>query len=110
VEITVKQQEGVSVVSVAGKLDTLCAPDFQGKLLELIGLGEKIIVLDFMGLQYVSSAGLRSILIGAKKAKSCGGRLCCCGLQPVVKKVFEVSGFSEMIPVFETHQEALEKL
>jgi anti-anti-sigma factor len=107
VQISVRKADSTLVVSVEGRLDTLSANDFRTRIEELLDQGGIKIVLDLENLKYVSSAGLRSILVGAKKAKMSGGGLCCCALQPLVSQVFEVSGFSSVIPVFNSLEQAL---
>jgi anti-anti-sigma factor len=89
VQINIRKADNTLVVCVEGRLDTLSANEFRTRIEELLDQGEIRIVLDFEKLQYVSSAGLRSILIGAKKAKMSGGDLCCCTLQPLVCQVFK---------------------
>ena len=66
------------------------------------------LVLDLNGLEYISSAGLRVILSAAKKMKARNGKLGLSRLQPRVREVFQVSGFSSIIPVFETLPAALD--
>ncbi len=108
-QIKVRKADNVLIVSIDGRLDTVSAPEFQRKIEELLDQGEKDVLLDLGDLQYVSSAGLRSILVGAKKAKMLGGGLSCCGLQPLVRKIFEVSEFSRLVPVFDSLEEALKQ-
>jgi len=107
VEITVSKNENALVVSVDGRIDTLTAAVFQSKMEEVLNQGEKRVILDFEKVEYVSSAGLRSILFAAKKAWTSGGKVCCCSLQRMVRTVFDVSGFTAMIPVFDSLEEAL---
>ncbi|MBI4962349.1 MAG: STAS domain-containing protein [Desulfomonile tiedjei] len=108
-QISVRKDSETLVVSVQGRMDTLSAPEFDSKMEGLFGQGEKKVVLDFGKLEYVSSAGLRSILVAAKKAKAAGGSVCCCDLQSMVKKVFDLSGFAAMVPVFDSVEEALSR-
>lgn len=105
--IDVDKHEAAVIVSVDGRIDTVSAQEFQDKVEELLDEGAKMIVLDFEKLQYVSSAGLRSILVAARKAKSRGGAVSCCSLQTMVRKVFDLSGFTSMITVFDSRQQAL---
>lgn len=108
-QINVDKHDDTLVVLVDGRMDTISAPEFDSKTEELLKHGEKSFVLDFGNLEYVSSAGLRSILVAAKKAKAAGGDLCCCNLQSMVKKVFDLSGFAAIIPVFDSVEEALSR-
>lgn len=107
VQVKVRKDQDLLIVSVDGRIDTVSAPGFQKKMEELLDQGERRIVMDFECLEYISSAGLRSILFTAKKAKAAGGAVACCSLQTMVNKVFEVSGFFHMIPVFGSLDEAV---
>ena len=91
-----------TVVEIDGRLDTLSSPDFERRMLNWIGGGRTELVVDFSKVGYISSAGLRSLMLAAKSAKNQGGRVVCCGLQGVVKKVFEISGFSSVIAVYDS--------
>jgi anti-sigma B factor antagonist len=107
VKITITNSEDILIVSVSGRLDTVSAVEFQGKMQELLDDAPVRVVLDCENLEYVSSAGLRSILVTAKKAKTLGRTICCCSLQDMVKKVFQVSGFFTLIPVRDCLDDAL---
>ena len=106
-EISFNKTKDWAVVAVSGRLDTNSAAEFDGKLQQVMAQGDHRLILDLSRLEYVSSAGLRSVIAAAKIAGSRGGRLCCCGLAGVVKKVFDVSGFTSLLPVFETLDDAL---
>jgi anti-anti-sigma factor len=106
-EISVRKDTGDLIVSVAGRIDTVSASDFQQRMEELLDQEVKRIVLDLEKVEYVSSAGLRSVLVAAKKAQAEGRTLLCCRLQGMVKKVFDISGFSAMIPICDSLEEAL---
>jgi anti-sigma B factor antagonist len=106
VHLKVTDQSDFSVVSVAGRIDTQTSPDFKSRMDELVSAGANKIVLDCSDLEYVSSAGLRVILIAAKAAKAAGGDLKCCSMQNMVKQVFDISGFSKMISIYQSLQDA----
>jgi anti-anti-sigma factor len=98
-----------SIVCVEGRMDTTTAPAFERKMQELIAEGQKSFVLDLDRLEYVSSAGLRAVLTAGKKAKASGGQMACCNLQGIVRKVFEISGFTSVFPVYESLEAALKQ-
>lgn len=106
-QIGISKHDDTLVVSVEGRMDTVSAPEFDTRIEELLNQGEKGFVLDFGKLEYVSSAGLRSVLVAAKKAKAAGGNVCCCDLQSMVKKVFDLADFASIIPVFDSVEDAL---
>ncbi len=106
-EITKRKEDNFSVLSVSGRLDAVTSPELEKELLSIIAEGEKSLVLDLAKLDYISSAGLRAVLAGAKKIKQQQGTLRLACLKGVVKEVFEVSGFDSIIPCFETAESAL---
>ena len=68
--------------------------------------GEKVFVLDFADLEYLSSAGLRSILALAKKVAPLGGKVVICGAKGTAREIFEISGFATMFPMVDTLEDA----
>lgn len=66
--------------------------------------------MDLSGVEYISSAGLRSLLVLGKRIKAKGGTLLLVGLQGMVKEVFDISGFAALFPVHASHEEALEAI
>ncbi|HOF04916.1 MAG TPA: STAS domain-containing protein [Syntrophales bacterium] len=109
-EINKKREKDVLIVSVKGRIDAVTAPDFEKNLMDFIGAGEKIFLLDMKQLEYISSAGLRSILAIAKVLKTKEGKLVFAGLQGPVKDVFKISGFGSIFNIFDSEAEALTKI
>ncbi len=107
-EVNFRKEEKALVVSVTGRMDAVSAPDFDKQVEKEIDKGETCFVLDLSGLDYISSAGLRSMLTLAKKLKSKEGGLVLCGLQEMVTEVFEVSGFTTIFEIFGSLKEAME--
>ena len=64
-------------------------------------------MLDLSGLEYVSSAGLRCLMIAAREAKARAGRIVVAAMQPVVAEIFQISRFNLVLEVFPTLREAL---
>lgn len=95
------------LLAVSGRMDALSAGEFETECDARLAAGEKRLVVDLSGLEYISSAGLRSILASAKKIKAQGGELAFCALAGIVAEVFAVSGFAKLLPVFPTREEAL---
>lgn len=95
------------IVRVAGRIDSTTSPALEQELLPLLQPGDARVVLDLSGVQYVSSAGLRLVLMAAKRAKAAGGALAACGLPPSVRDVFTISGFDRIVPVLEAEAEAV---
>ena len=105
-KIEKKQEEKATVVSIKGRMDAVSSPEFERETAPLLAEGSNVVILDLAALEYISSAGLRSILTLTKKLKSTGGQLLIAGLQGVVKEVFEISGFPSIIPLFDSVESA----
>ena len=86
-------------VEVKGRIDAVSAPKFETEVSELLGQGEKSVVLDLGSLDYISSAGLRSILSIAKKIESRDGKLAFTNLRGMVQEVFTISGLSSIFQI-----------
>lgn len=82
-------------VSVGGRLDTVTAPELEGKLKELYG-SVKELEFDFTSLEYISSAGLR-VLLGAQKVMNKAGKMVVKNVDPAVMEVFEITGFKDIL-------------
>ena len=69
--------------------------------------GAKNLVLNFTGLHYISSAGIRVILKAINAIQRIDGRIMLCCLQDYVREVFEISGVGVLLPIFATNDDAL---
>lgn len=88
------------IVSVQGRIDTTNAGDFERPLVEMIDGGTNHLILDCAGLNYISSSGLRVFLVIQKKILGQKGKFRLCNLQPAIKEIFDISGFSSIFSVF----------
>lgn len=98
------------VITPEGSLDAQTEKEFQDSVVENIDAGENSILLDFSKISYASSAGLRAILIIAKKQKESGGKLGICGLHDSVAEIFAVSGFDTIVDVYSDRDAGLQGL
>ena len=108
-EIGERRDGDILVLSPAGRIDNDTSADFQARLLAALTPGVAVLV-DFSRVEYVSSAGLRALMMGSKQAKATKGRLAVAALGPVVKEIFEISRFSLVVQVFDTAEDALAAL
>ena len=106
-EIQTAKEKNVVIFSVQGRIDAVTAPEFEKAISNLIAQGENFFLFNFSGLEYISSAGLRSILAAAKQLKPKGGNILFSGLKGPVKDVFKISGFGTIFKIFETREDAL---
>jgi stage II sporulation protein AA (anti-sigma F factor antagonist) len=109
-EIKVQESGQAWVVSVAGKLDAVSAGDYEKAISQLISDGKIRFVVNFAGLTYISSAGLRVLLSTAKQLKPKGGIALFANLQDNVQEVFEMTGFSSILGVHPSLEAALAAL
>lgn len=108
-EIAQEQVGAVSVLAPVGRLDTDSATDLELALQDLIAAEARHFVLDFARIGYVSSAGLRVLLMAAKQLEGGKGTLRLCGLNPQVRQVFDIAGFSKLFQIFADRAAALDK-
>jgi anti-sigma B factor antagonist len=105
-EISTRTRNDIHIVAIAGSLDSTTSPEAQ-KALDAVLAGARKVALDFSELDYISSAGLRVLLGAAKKLRASGGTLRMFGLNPSVREVFEISGFSAILAVYLSEAEAV---
>ena len=106
-ELNGERDGEVLVLTPEGRIDGSNSADFQSAVMERIEEGSESILLDFAGISYISSAGLRAVLILAKKLNQSNGKFALCSMQQSVQSVFEVSGFVKIINVHPGREEAL---
>ncbi len=107
-QISVKTTNEVKILAFEGRLDTQTSPDAQRQLTRLIEEGETKILVNLEKLDYISSAGLRVLLVVAKQLKTTDGELRICSLNEVVAEVFDISGFDVILAVSASESIALE--
>ncbi len=115
-EISIKaettQQEGkdVTIVVVSGYLDGDTAPQFMRAMQELLTEGATRIVLDMDAVHYMSSAGFGLIAGTRQQLADRDGKLVIAGLSEKLRKVFDSLGLSNMVPIVDDRQAALETI
>jgi anti-anti-sigma factor len=108
--ITTRTQNDVTLVAIAGNLDSNTSPQAQQVLDGVLASGGRKVVLDCTGLDYISSAGLRVLLGTAKRLGGAEGVLRLFGLNETVREVFDISGFSAILAVYAAEADALKGL
>jgi anti-anti-sigma factor len=106
-DIATRTHNDVTLVALAGNLDSNSSPQAQQALDAILAGGAHKLVVDFTALDYISSAGLRVLLGAAKRLSGTGGALRLFGLNETVREVFDISGFSTILAVFATEADAL---
>jgi anti-anti-sigma factor len=108
-EIGHEQVGAVSVLTPVGRLDTDSAGDLELALADLQAADARHFVLDFSNIGYVSSAGLRVLLMTARTLDGGKGSLRLCALNPQVRQVFDIAGFTKMFQIFADRAAALDR-
>jgi anti-anti-sigma factor len=106
-ETWVERRGDVSTVHVSGSVDGLTAEDLQHVLSGEVEAGRHHLVADFGAVDYTSSAGLRVLLATLKQTRSRGGDLLLAAPRSEVRKVLDLSGFTALLRVFDTVEEAV---
>lgn len=107
--IAIESNEKAHIVSLQGQVNSSNAATVEAEVLAVVQQGAKNVLLNMTELSYISSAGLRVVLVLAKRLKQAGGKLVIYGMQPHVREVFDVSGFLAILNVTATRAEALEQ-
>ncbi len=96
----IKKIQGTDKITLelSGRLDTTTAPQLQEAMIPVLE-SPCATVLDFNELAYVSSAGLRVLLLGEKTAKAKGVTLTLINVSPDVKEVFDMTGFTDILTI-----------
>ncbi|AWK87206.1 STAS domain-containing protein [Azospirillum thermophilum] len=106
-----KQTVGsVTVLKAEGRIDSSNAAEFETHLVEAVGSSASRVVVDMEPLTYISSAGLRSLLVAAKRARPAGGRIALAAMAPHIREVFDLSGFSSLFEIHGKAEEAVAAL
>ena len=95
--INILEENGVTVFKIEGRLDTTTAPELE-KAINGEGDALKNLVLDFTGVDYISSAGLR-VLLSAQKKMNAQGSMELVGVSEAVMDIFEMTGFAEILVI-----------
>lgn len=103
-------ENNATVVTISGRLDAVTAPEYEKKIREMIAGGANDFVVDFAQLDYISSAGLRALLLMAKLLKEKNGNVCFANVNGNVRSVFEMSGFASLFKMEDSVAEALATL
>ena len=106
-EINTERDAGTLIAKTEGRVDGTNAAEFQDALKNAIAPDDKAVILDFKDLSYISSAGLRVILLTAKDMRTADVKFVVCSLTQSVRDVFTISGFDQIIDIHDTQQAAL---
>ena len=109
-ELRARRERNAMVILVKGRMDAVTAPEFENSLSDFISKGENRFLLNFNDLEYISSAGLRSILATSKKLKDKQGKILFTGVRGPVEEVFKISGFQSIFKILDSEEAALKEM
>jgi anti-sigma B factor antagonist len=98
-EISEEARAGVTVVTARGRLDGASSGEFAERLDKVVSSGQPRVVVDFAEVDFVSSAGLRAVLMLVKKVKAANGAFALCAVRAPVREVLDITGFTTMIDI-----------
>ena len=103
-----ERREGrVVVLSIEGRLDHAGAEIFDEHVSKLIAAGEKALLVDFHGVDFVASMGLRAIIKPYQALAPDGGRVAVANLGDTIHRVFQMAGIDRAVPIYDSVDEAL---
>ena len=103
----IQHENGTTIVTVTGSVDALTAPDLAKILTNEIMHGHVNLIVNLIGVEFMSSAGLRTLLGAVKESRSHGGDLRIASANPGIDKVLKMSGFHTIAKVFPSQAEAV---
>jgi stage II sporulation protein AA (anti-sigma F factor antagonist) len=109
-QIGEEKQGGTLVIAPVGRVDSVSSGELEKVVLSRIDAGARRLVLDLAGVEYISSAGLRVLLIAAKRLKEPPAALVLCGIGPGVRTVLELAGFLPLFTVELGREQALARV
>jgi anti-anti-sigma factor len=102
--------DGVEVIAPSGRIDTTTSGAVEQALRQIVDGGARDLVVDFAGVDYISSAGLRVFLLLAKRMRDLQGRVVLCAMPEPVRQVFRLAGFMPLFLVEPSRDAALARL
>jgi anti-anti-sigma factor len=99
----------VTILKPSGRIDSQSSPEFESALNDKLNSVQNVI-LDFADVPYISSAGLRVVLVVAKRMSRSQGQFALVSLKPEILSVFKISGLTSVLKIFDTPEGALAAL
>ena len=108
-EINSEKKNGITCLKIEGSLDASNSSIAKKSICDIIATEGVNLIIDFSRLQYISSAGLRVILIAAKDIKAKNGKIVLCSMTDNVRKDFDISAFTSMFDIQDNIEAALKR-
>ena len=104
--IDTERENGTVIAKADGRIDSSNSREFHTSLEAVIAADDSAVVLDFEDVSYISSAGMRVILLTAKSLQKDGVKFALCSMNDSIREVFRISGFDKIIPIHGSRSEA----
>lgn len=108
--VTETKKGRVTIIAIEGRLDSATTPEVEAKLSEVMNAENKAVVLDFSGLEYISSAGIRLLVHCHKTFEKSSGKIVLAAVPKPIENVLYITGFLPYFKVFDTQAAAVEAL
>jgi anti-sigma B factor antagonist len=109
-DISEDRKADAVILALSGKLDATTAKTFEDRILGVINGGTQRLVVDLSQLDYVSSSGLRVFILAAKRLQTVDGKIVLCSMKDHVRQVFDLAGFSSMLSIYASRDEAIKSI
>lgn len=109
-QMTTRQFADATVAAPVGRIDHRSAPAFEAALAPLVAAAVErrgVLVLDFTGVDYISSVGLRVLMLVGRQIRQGQAKVVLAALQSVVGEIFAIARFDKILPIAATVDEAL---
>ena len=107
VEVVVERAGQALVLSPIGRLDSANVHSFEAVVMDHLSKGERRVIVDFSRLDFISSSGMRVLLIARKALMAKDGKLVLCSMKDHIEEIFKISGFIQIIPIKSSRDAAL---
>ena len=105
-----QEKDGIICFQIDGRLDAGSASQAETQVKQVLQQGNLRLLFDLSKMDYISSAGLRVILMAVKELRNKKGKVVLCCLTPYVKEIFDVSNFSSIIPITDSVESGLQQM
>lgn len=109
VDVQEDKKGDILVLRIKGRLDAMSSPAAEKKIFDCINSGQNKLLLEFSGVEYLSSAGMRMLLSTTKKLKALAGKLVVCSITTNVMDVLKMSGFDHVLELAKNEDDGLKK-
>lgn len=105
--INAERADGTVIAKAGGRVDSSNSREFHSELEAVVAASDSALVLDFEDVAYISSAGMRVILLTAKSLQKSGVKFVLCSMNDSIREVFRISGFDKIIDIHDSQPDAL---